>query len=135
MSGVWGGLFGWARSRMQFCSHSVDEVRVCGISPPKVAHNSLRSFLRASKNVAIPTTCVHGLKHSRGNYVRNCFGSSLSLLLLLSACPSLRTLARRPAPGPSHPHVDPITCTWATPPRCMFRGLRAYQGANVQVSG
>ena len=41
MSGVWGGLLsGLARSRMQFRSHSVDEVRACGVLPPKVACNS-----------------------------------------------------------------------------------------------
>lgn len=35
MSGVWGGLFGWARSRMQFRSQSVDEVRVWHPTPQK----------------------------------------------------------------------------------------------------
>ena len=29
-------------------------------------------FSRRPKNVAIPMTCVHSLKHSRGNYVRSC---------------------------------------------------------------
>ena len=29
-------------------------------------------FSRHHRNVAIPMTCVHSLKHSRGNYVRSC---------------------------------------------------------------
>ena len=28
-----------------------------------------------------------------------------------------------------------MTCVWAAPPRCMSRGLRAYQRVYVQVSG
>ena len=31
-------------------------------------------------------------------------------------------------------HVNPMTCVWAAPPRCMSRGLRAYQRVYVQVS-
>ena len=37
--------------------------------------------------------------------------------------------------GPSHPHVGPMTCTWAPPPRRMSRGLRAYQRVNAHVQG
>ena len=34
---------------------------------------------------------------------------------------------------PSNPHVNPMTCAWATPPTCRARGRRAYHGVNVHV--
>ena len=30
-------------------------------------------------------------------------------------------------------HVGPMTCTWAASPRCMLRGLGAYQRVNAHV--
>ena len=41
----------------------------------------------------------------------------------------------RGARGPCHPHVNPMTCAWATPPRCTSRGLRAHQRVNAHVQG
>ena len=49
------------------------------------------------------------------------------------AAPLIHTRARRPARGPLIPHVNPMTCAWATPPTCISRGLRAHQGVNAHV--
>ena len=53
--------------------------------------------------------------------------------LKLCPAPPFHTWPLSPAPGPSHPHVGPMTCTRAAPPRRMLRGLRAYQGVNAHV--
>ena len=39
----------------------------------------------------------------------------------------------RSAGGPFRAHVNPMTCTWATPPRRTSRGLRAHQRVNTHV--
>ena len=42
--------------------------------------------------------------------------------------------AQQVEPGPVDAHVNPMRCAWATPPKRMLRGLRAYQKVNVQAS-
>ena len=102
-------------------------------------------FVRSSKNVGIPVICVHGLKHSRGNYVRNCFGSSPS------------SPVREPDRwllGPFDAHVGPMACIWALSPArepdemcvggfahvhvegltCVSRGSRACLGVRVRIT-
>ena len=72
---------------------------VRGPPPPQQSHIiPYGHLLRSSKNVAIPMICVHGLKHSPGNYVRNCFGLSLS------------------SPARVTAHVGPMTSIWALSP-------------------
>ena len=39
------------------------------------------------------------------------------------------------ARGPFRAHVNPMTCTWAAPPTCRSRGLRAHQRVNAHVQG
>ena len=49
--------------------------------------------------------------------------------------PPFHTWSLSPARGPDDLHLGPMTCTRATPPRRMLRGLRAYQGVNAYVQG
>ncbi len=53
----------------------------------------------------------------------------------LKPCPAppFHTWSLSPARGPNDLHLGPMTCTRATPPRRMLRGLRAYQGVNAYV--
>ena len=49
--------------------------------------------------------------------------------------PSMRTWARSSARGSDHPHVGPMVCAWAPPPRRIPSGLRAHQGVYVRIKG
>ncbi len=40
-----------------------------------------------------------------------------------------------PARGPDNPHVGPMRCAWAGPPRCMLRGPRAHQRVHARING
>ena len=47
----------------------------------------------------------------------------------------MRTWARSSARGSDHPHVGPMVCAWAPPPRRIPSGLRAHQGVYVRIKG
>ena len=64
-----------------------------------------------------------------GALVRGC--SSPRRASCLRSSP--RTWARWHARGPDTSHVGPMICAWASPPTCMSRGLRAYQGVNAHI--
>ena len=55
--------------------------------------------------------------------------------LKLCPAPPFHTWPLSPARGPDDLHLGPMTCTRATLPRRMLRGLRAYQGVNAHVQG
>ncbi len=64
-----------------------------------------------------------------GALVRGC--SSPKRASCLRSSP--RTWARHLARGPDTSHAGPMICAWASPPTCMSRGLRAYQGVNAHI--
>ena len=100
MSGVWGGLFGWARSRMQFRSQSVDEVRVWHPTPPKVACNSRELVL-----------CDARKRWNCNDAISMCerLTGELHAKLLWFVAVAVAVAVRVPVT----PHAGPMTCTWA----------------------